>query len=68
MSRFTIEFSDEIDKQIEMIQNSTGATTKAEVVRRALGLLKYVVEEQREGSKLILENQKQKVRKEVVTI
>lgn len=68
MSRFTIEFTDEVDKQIEQIAKALGANTKADVIRKALGLLNYVVQERAAGSTVILENKKQGVRKEVVTL
>lgn len=68
MSRFTIEFSPEVDKQIEEIASKLDAPTKAEVIRKALGLLSYVVKEKDKGSALILENAKKKTRKEIVTL
>ena len=68
MSRFTIEFSETVDKQIDDIQAELHAQTKADVVRKALGLLSYVVREQKDGSVLILENMKNNVRKEIVTL
>ena len=68
MSRFTIEFSEEVDKQIEIIQESTGATTKADVIRKALGVLTYIVEEKNQGGKVLIENEKQNLRKELVTL
>lgn len=68
MSRFTIEFSSTVDKEIEEIAQALSVSTKAEVVRKALNLLKYVVRERAAGSKLVLENEKQNVRKEIVTL
>ena len=68
MSRFTIEFSETVYKQIDDIQAELHAQTKADVVRKALGLLSYVVREQKDGSVLILENIKNNVRKEIVTL
>jgi predicted transcriptional regulator len=68
MSRFTIEFSEEVDRQIDQIAKALNANTKADVIRKALGLLTYVVREKAEGSTLIIENKEKNVRKEVVTL
>jgi predicted transcriptional regulator len=68
MSRFTIEFTDDVDKQIEQIAKALNANTKADVIRKALGLLNYVVQERAAGSTVILENKRENVRKEVVTL
>ena len=68
MSRFTIEFSEDVDQQIDQIAKALKAPTKADVVRKALGLLSYVVKERDEGSTLVLENKKTNVRKEIVTL
>ena len=68
MSRFTIEFSEDLDQQIDMIARALNAPTKADVIRKALGLLSYVVKERDEGSTLVLENKKANIRKEIVTL
>ena len=68
MSRFTIEFSEDVDQQIDQIARALDAPTKADVVRKALGLLSYVVKERKEGSTLVLENKTTNVRKEIVTL
>ena len=68
MSRFTVEFSPEVDQNIEKIAKALGVRTKADVVRKALNLLNYVVQEQEAGSKLILENERQNLKKELITI
>jgi metal-responsive CopG/Arc/MetJ family transcriptional regulator len=68
MSRFTIEFSEKADKEINDVAERLGVKSKAEVLRKALALLNYVTEEQEGGSKLILENEKEKLKKEIVTI
>lgn len=68
MSRFTIEFSKDLDQQIDQIARALDAPTKADVVRKALGLLSYVVKERDTGSTLILENKTTNVRKEIVTL
>jgi hypothetical protein len=68
MSRFTIEFSEEVDKQIDGIAKALHAPTKADVVRKALGLLSYTIKEQQTGSKLVFENERTNTKKEVVTL
>lgn len=68
MSRFTVEFSKDVDDQIDKISESLGAQSKAEVIRKALGLLSYVVKAQKDGEKLIFENEKLKTRKEILTL
>jgi len=68
MARYTIELSEEVDEEIGRIADALGVKTKADVVRKALNLLNYVVREQAEGGKLVVENKKQNLRKEVVTL
>ena len=68
MSRFTIDFSEETAKDLEDLIKALGVTSKAEVVRKAVNLLRYVVQQQREGGKLVVENRKENSRKEVVTL
>jgi hypothetical protein len=68
MSRFTVEFSPSVDRDIDEIAHELGVTTKADVVRKALNLLKYVVRERKEGAKFVLENERQNTRKEIVTL
>lgn len=68
MSRFTIEFSEDVDQQIDQIARALDAPTKADVVRKALGLLSYVVKERKAGGTLFLENKTTNVRKEIVTL
>lgn len=66
--RFTIEFSDEAAKGLERVQKRLGGKTNAEVIRKALNLLNFVLQEQEKGGRLIIENPKENIRKEVVTI
>jgi Arc/MetJ-type ribon-helix-helix transcriptional regulator len=68
MSRFTVEFSDDVDADVETLIKSLGVKTKADVIRKALNLLNYVVQEQQAGGKLVVENERQNVKKEVVTL
>ena len=63
--RVTVDFSDEAYIALEQLSNDL-RTTKADVLRRALGLMRFVVEETNQGANVILENPKTKDRKQVV--
>jgi hypothetical protein len=68
MSRFTIEFSEDADRSLDEAQKALGAKTKADVIRKAVNLLNYVIGERGKGGRLIIENRDENLRKEVVTI
>ncbi|MEE9264692.1 MAG: hypothetical protein V3V11_09570 [Vicinamibacteria bacterium] len=68
MSRFTIDFSDEAERDLQGLIKALGVKSKADVLRKALNLLNYVVRAQEEGGKLLVENKKDKSRKEVITL
>ncbi len=68
MSRFTIEFSEDADRSLDEAQKALGAKTKADVIRKAVNLLNYVIGERGKGGRLIIENRDENIRKEVVTI
>jgi hypothetical protein len=68
MARFTIDFSQEAERELRDIQKALDVGSKADVIRKALSLVKYIVEERQRGGKLFIENEKEKVRKEVVTL
>ncbi len=68
MAKFTIQFSKKTEKDLERMIKTLGAKTKADVVRKALNLLRYVLEEQKGGGKLMVENKRENSRKEVITI
>ena len=68
MPRYTVEFSEQADKGLEQVQKTLGATSKADVIRKALNLLNYVVQEKERGGTLYIENKKENVKKEIVTI
>ena len=68
MSRFTIDFSPEAERELRDIQKALDVGSKADVIRKALSLVKYIVEERQNGGKLFIENEKEKVRKEVITL
>ena len=68
MSRFTIDFSDEAERDLHGLIKALGVKSKADVLRKALNLLNYVVRAQEEGGKRVVENKKDKSRKEVITL
>jgi len=68
MSRFTIDFSDEAERDLQGLIKALGVKSKADVLRKALNLLNYVIRAQEEGGKLVVENKKDKSRKEVITL
>ena len=43
MSRFTIDFSDEAERDLQGLIKALGVKSKADVLRKALNLLNYVV-------------------------
>ena len=68
MSRFTIDFSEEAERDLQGLIKALGVKSKADVLRKALNLLNYVVRAQEEGGKLVVENKKDKSKKEVITL
>ena len=68
MSRFTIDFSDEAERDLQSLTKALRVKSKADVLRKALNLLSYVVRAQEEGGRLLVENEKDKSRKEVITL
>lgn len=56
MPRYTIDFDDKFDKTLNDLLQTTDATTKADVIRRAVASYSYLKNEQREnqGAKLVV--------------
>ena len=50
----TFKFDQQLTDTIEALKNATTATSKAEIVRRAITLLKVVQEAKDKGEKLML--------------
>ena len=67
MRRISIDFSDQAFEELGRISRRLNVT-KAGALRKALGLIKYVLEEREAGGKLFIENKSQKVKKEIVTL
>ncbi len=68
MARFTIDFTPEAESDLKEIQKALRVNTKSEVIRKALNLVNFVVREQEKGGRLIVENERDNSRKEIVTI
>ena len=68
MSRLTIEFTDEAERQIGSIQRSIGVSTRAAVIQKALGLLGFMVEERKCGGRILVDNERDNTRKEIMTL
>jgi len=67
MPRVTVDFSEEAFKALDEIADAL-STTKSEALRKALGLMRFVTQERRRGAKLIIEDPKENVRKEIVQL
>lgn len=50
----TFKFDEQLTATIEELKNSTSATSKAEIVRRAITLLKVVQDAKEKGEKIVL--------------
>jgi hypothetical protein len=50
----TFRFDEQLTKTLEELKNSTSASSKAEIVRRAITLLKVVQDATANGEKLVL--------------
>ncbi len=68
MPKYTIQFSKRTDRDLERLAKALGVSSKADVVRKAVNLLRYVLEEQKAGGKLVVENSRDKTKKELVPI
>lgn len=69
MAKLNIQFDEEMDKMLEELAEKKG-TTKAEIIRRALAIYKYVEEETRGGKRrlAITSAQDEKVLKEIISL
>jgi len=68
MPKFTIQFSKETDRDLERLTRILGVHSKADVVRKAVNLLRVVLEERKGGGTLVVENKRDKTRKELIPI
>ncbi len=67
MPRYTIDFDDKFDKTLSDLLESTDATTKADVIRRAVASYSYLKKAQQENknAKLVVTDNA-KLHKEIV--
>jgi len=67
MPRYTIDFDDDFDKTLSELVSHTDATTKADVIRRAVASYSYLKNEQRtnKNAKIVVTDD-DKVKKEIV--
>lgn len=56
----TFRFDEQLTKTIDELKNSSTATSKAEIVRRAITLLKLVQDATDKGEKLVLRREDEK--------
>ena len=68
MPRYTIDFDDEFDKTLSELVKTTDATTKADVIRRAVASYNYIKKQQRrqKDSKLRIVDKDDKPLQEIV--
>ena len=53
--RVQLDFSEEAFEELNSLQEKTNASSRAEVVRNALGVLKWATKNLREGNKIVVE-------------
>jgi Arc/MetJ-type ribon-helix-helix transcriptional regulator len=58
--RITIDLTPKLYQLLQGLEFSTDASSKADVVRNALRLLKYMIDRKKEGYKLFLEKDGEK--------
>jgi predicted transcriptional regulator len=68
MPRYTIDIDDEFDKTLSELIKNTDATTKAEVIRRAVASYSYLKKQQRQqkDTKLRIVDKNDKPLQEIV--
>jgi hypothetical protein len=67
MPRYTIDFDKDFDKTLSELVDTTDATTKADVIRRAVASYSYLKKQQRENkdAKIVVTDDG-KMKKEIV--
>ena len=67
MSRYTIDFDDNFDKTLSELVQSTDATTKADLIRRAVASYSYLKKAQQENKNAkVVVTDDNKLKKEIV--
>ena len=64
--RLQIDFSEEAYKELVALEERIGSPSKSEVIRDALGALRWVADEIREGNRILVEKKEGKEIKEIV--
>ena len=66
--RYTIDFDDQFDETLAELVKTTDATTKADVIRRAVASYSYLKKQQRQNkdARVTITDQDNKVLKEIV--
>jgi hypothetical protein len=54
-ARIQLDFAPDALNRLERLQHKLEAASRAEVIRRALGLLEWVINHEEEGERLLLE-------------
>lgn len=67
MPRMTVDLSDDAFEAVEEIAGEL-STTKSEALRKALALMRFAVQERKKGGKLVIEDPKENVKKEIVQL
>ncbi len=62
----TFKFDQRLTETIEELKNSTDATSKSEIVRRAIALLKVVQDAKDKGERIVLVTQDGSKEREIV--
>ena len=68
MPQYAIQFSNKTDRDLERPAKALGVNSKAAVARKALNLLRYVLDEQKGGGRLVVENNRDSTKQELIPI
>ena len=66
MKTFTVSIDERLDRALDELKASLGKTSRAEVFRLAITLLKVADEARREGLRLAIADKQGKVQKEIL--
>jgi metal-responsive CopG/Arc/MetJ family transcriptional regulator len=66
MKTFTVSIDERLDRALDELKESMGKTSRAEVFRLAVTLLKIADEARQEGLKLAISDKEGKVRREIL--
>ncbi|MBI3468701.1 MAG: hypothetical protein HY000_37335 [Planctomycetes bacterium] len=66
MKTFTVNIDDKLDKVLDDLKESFGKTSRAEVFRMGVALLKIADEARKKGRKLVVADEADKVEKEIL--